>query len=176
MDEITQLLKAWSNGDNEALEKLLPLVDHELRKIARGYMRNERPNHILQTTALVNEALMKLIRESISWDNRKQFYALIAKRMRQVLIDYARRANRAEHIDLDDADAAQERSQTLIMLDEALTKLAQTDQRMATIVESRFFIGLTNTEIAELLGISRATVERDWRFACSWLKTEMNAD
>jgi RNA polymerase sigma-70 factor (ECF subfamily) len=176
MDEITQLLKAWSNGDNEALEKLLPLVDHELRKIARSYMRDERPNHILQTTALVNEALMKLIRESISWDNRRQFYALIAKRMRQVLIDYARRANRAEHIDLDDADAAQERSQTLIILDEALTKLAQTDERMAAIVESRFFIGLTNTEIAELLGISRATVERDWRFACSWLKTEMNAD
>ena len=96
--------------------------------------------------------------------------------MRQVLIDYARRANRAEHIDLGDADAAQERSQTLIILDEALTKLAQTDERMAAIVESRFFIGLTNTEIAELLGISRATVERDWRFACSWLKTEMNAD
>jgi len=173
MHEITELLKAWSSGDTQALEKLVPLVDDELRKIAHNYMRNERSGHILQTTALVNEALIKLIRENISWENRKQFYALVAKRMRQVLVDYARRTERAGYVDLDDAVIPDETPKEVLMLDQALTKLASIDQRKETIVECRYFIGLKLEEIAELLGIGQSTVERDWRFARSWLKREM---
>jgi len=173
MHEITELLKAWSSGDTQALEKLVPLVDDELRKIAHNYMRNERSGHILQTTALVNEALIKLIRENISWENRKQFYALVAKRMRQVLVDYARRTERADYVDVDDAVIPDETPKEVLMLDQALTKLASIDQRKETIVECRYFIGLKLEEIAELLGIGQSTVERDWRFARSWLKREM---
>src|SRR5215470_13753553 len=103
MPEITELLRAWNAGDKQALDRLIPLVDKELKKIAHGYMRNERPGNILQTTALVNEALIKLIRENISYENRKHFYALVARRMRQVLVDYARKAPRAEYIDIDKA-------------------------------------------------------------------------
>ncbi len=174
MHEITELLKAWSSGDTQALEKLVPLVDDELRKIAHNYMRNERSGHILQTTALVNEALIKLIRENISWENRKQFYALVAKRMRQVLVDYARRTERADYVDVDDAVIPDETPKEVLMLDQALTKLASIDQRKETIVECRYFIGLKLEEIAELLGIGQSTVEREWRFARSWLKREMS--
>ncbi len=173
MHEITELLKAWSSGDTQALEKLVPLVDDELRKIAHNYMRNERSGHILQTTALVNEALIKLIRENISWENRKQFYALVAKRMRQVLVDYARRTERADYVDVDDAVIPDETPKEVLMLDQALTKLASIDQRKETIVECRYFIGLKLEEIAELLGVGQSTVEREWRFARSWLKREM---
>ena len=173
MHEITELLKAWSSGDTQALEKLVPLVDDELRKIAHNYMRNERSGHILQTTALVNEALIKLIRENISWENRKQFYALVAKRMRQVLVDYARRTQRADFVDVDEAVIPDETPKEVLLLDEALTKLAGIDERKETIVECRYFIGLKLEEIAELLGIGLSTVEREWRFARSWLKREM---
>ena len=176
MHEITELLQAWSNGDTQALDRLMPLVDKELRKIAHKYMRNERPGHILQTTALVNEALIRLIRENISWENRKQFYALVAKRMRQVLVDYARKVKKAEYIDVDDAVIPDKKSKELLMLDEALTKLARTDERMATIVECRYFIGLTLREMAELFGVSQSTVERDWRFARSWIKRQMTGE
>lgn len=175
MHEITELLKAWSKGEREALEKLVPLVDKELRKIAHKYMRNERREHILQTTALVNEALIKLIRENVNWENRKQFYALVAKRMRQVLVDYARQEKKAEHIEVDEALPAQEKSREIILLHDALTKLAKTDERKATIVECRYFIGLTIKEIADLLGISPKTVDRDWEFARAWLKREMSS-
>lgn len=176
MPEITELLKAWSNGDTQAFDKLMPLVEHELRKIARSYMRNERTGHILQTTALVNEAFIKLIRENISYQNRKQFYALVAKRMRQVLIDYARKRSDAEYIDVDGAVIADERSKELLMLDDALTKLARIDERKATVVECRYFIGLTIGEVAELLGVSQATVGREWAFALAWLKLQMTGD
>ena len=176
MHEITDLLKAWSNGDTQALEKLMPLVDDELRKIAHNYMRNERSGHILQTTALVNEALIKLIRENISWENRKQFYALVAKRMRQVLVDYARRTQRADYVDVDDAVIRDETPKEILLLDEALTKLAGIDERKETIVECRYFIGLTLAEVAELLGVGQSTVEREWRFARSWLKREMTGE
>ena len=174
MHEITDLLKAWSSGDAQALEKLVPLVDDELRKIAHNYMRNERSGHILQTTALVNEALIKLIRENISWENRKQFYTLVAKRMRQVLVDYARRTQRADFVDVDEAVIPDETPKEVLLLDEALTKLAGIDERKETIVECRYFIGLTLGEVAELLGIGQSTVEREWRFARSWLKREMS--
>jgi RNA polymerase sigma factor (TIGR02999 family) len=174
MHEITELLKAWSKGDEAALDTLVPLVDQELRKIAHKYMRNERAGHILQTTALVHEALIKLIRENVSWVNRKQFYALVAKRMRQVLVDYARRGTKAEHIDVTDATLPDEtKSEELILLDAALTKLAKIDERKATIIECRYFIGLTVPEIAKLLSVSTKTVERDWDFARSWLKREI---
>ena len=173
MDQITELLKAWGEGDTEALNRLVPLVDHELRKIAHNYMRNERPGHILQTTALVNEALMKMIGENISWENRKQFYALVARRMRQILVDYARKDRRVEYTDIADAVIADEKPKELLMLDEALSKLADIDERKATIVECRYFIGLTLEQMAEMLGVAQSTVERDWRFARSWLKREM---
>jgi len=174
MHEITELLKAWGKGDEAALDTLVPLVDQELRKIAHKYMRNERAGHILQTTALVHEALIKLIRENVSWENRKQFYALVARRMRQVLVDYARRGTKAEHVDVTDAPLPDEtKSEELILLDEALTKLAKVDERKATIIECRYFIGLTVPEIAKLLGVSTKTVERDWDFARSWLKREI---
>lgn len=179
--EITELLKAWSNGDSEALDKLLPLVDQELRKIAHAYMKKERAGHILQTTALVAEALMRLIGpEKISWQNRTHFYSLVARRMRQVLIEYAReqltakRGNRAEHVDIAEAVLmSSEQSQELVILDEALIKLAKLDERKAKIVEYRYFGGFTLEEIGKLLDVSQSTIEREWRLARAWLKREM---
>jgi RNA polymerase sigma-70 factor, ECF subfamily len=183
MHEITGLLKDWGNGDHQALDRLMPLVDRELHKIAQNYMRHENPGHILQTTALVNEALIRLIRENMSFENRKHFYGIVAKRMRQVLYDYARERNRAKRgggakqVELSDVkDEQWERSKEILMLEQALTKLGQIDERKLTIIESRFFIGLTYEEIAELIGISPATVQNDWRFARSWLKTEMTEE
>jgi len=174
--KITELLKAWGNGDTQALNRLMPLVDRELKKIARKYMRREDREHILQPTALVNEALIKLIRENLSYENRRHFYFLVAKRMRQVLIDYARRETNIEHLDVDEAVLPVERSKELLMLDEALEKLAELDERKAKIIECRFFIGLTVAETAELLGVGTATVERDWSFSRSWLKQQMTEE
>lgn len=180
MQEITRLLQAYSNGDEEAFNKLMPLVEQELKNIAHGYMRRERTEHILQTTALVNEAIMKLIRENMSYESRRHFYRTVARRMRQVLIDYARehctskRGNRAQHVELTEAESeVSERSDELLMLDQALTKFAQEDPEAATIVECHFFIGLTFGEIAETLEIPRRTIERKWEFARAWLKREM---
>ena len=181
MDEITKLLKAWGNGDKEALDRLMETIVPELKKIAHKHMGAERPGNILQTTALVNEVLLKLIPEKISFENRKQFYGLVANRMRQVLIDYAREqltAKRGKRTveQLDDRmvkDAVTERSKMLLMLDEALTKLANEDAQKAAIVECHFFLGLTIAEVAELLGLSKTKVERDWNFTRAWLKREM---
>lgn len=180
MQEITGLLQAYSNGDKEAFNKLMPLVERELKNIAHGYMRRERPEHILQTTALVNETIMRMIRENMSYENRKHFYRVVARRMRQVLFDYARercaqkRGNRAQHVELTEAESeVLERSNDLLMLDQALTKFAQEDPEGATIVECHFFIGLTFGEIAETLDIPRRTIERKWEFARTWLKREM---
>ena len=184
MNEITELLKAWNKGDKQALDKLMPLVVEELKKIARKYMSAERTGNILQTTALVNEALIKLIPEKISFENRKQFYGLVAKRMRQVLVNYAYKQSAAKRgkwavEQLDDRmakDPSSERSKELLMLDAALTKLAHTDELKATIVECHFFIGLTIAEVAELLGLSKTKVERDWSFTRAWLKREMTGE
>lgn len=173
MPEITELLQAWNKGDKEAMDKLMPLVDTELKKIAHNYMRNERAGHILQTTALINEALIKLIKENISWENRKQFYGFIAKRMRQVLVGYARRRPEAEYVAVDDVVISDQKSRELIRLDEVLKALAELDERKATMVECRFFIGLTIPETAELLGIGTATVQRDWEFTRAWLNQQM---
>jgi RNA polymerase sigma factor (TIGR02999 family) len=179
--EITELLQAWSNGDSEALAKLIPLVDHELRNIAHAYMNREQSGHTLQTTALVAEALIRLIQaENINWESRKHFYALVAKRMRQVLIEHARqqltkkRGNRAEHVDVTAAVfLSTEASEELIMLDEALVKLAKIDERKAKIVEYRYFGGFTLDEVADILGVAVTTVEREWRLARAWLKREI---
>jgi RNA polymerase sigma-70 factor, ECF subfamily len=176
MHEITELLKDWNKGDTQALDKLIPLVDEELRKIARSYMQRERAGHILQTTALIHEALIKLIRKNVHWENRKQFYGIVAKRMRQVLVDYARRRPKAEHIDIEKAMIPDATSKELHMLGNALTKLATINERIVTVVECRYFIGLSLKEIAELLGVSRKTVERDWDFARVWLKTQMTGE
>ena len=177
MHEITELLKAWGQGDKQALDRLIPLVDPELKKLAKKYMRNERPGNILQTTALVHEALIKLIKEKdISWENRKQFYGFVARRMRQVLIDYAQHNPNVEYVNVDDANLSKEKAKEILMLEAALTKLAKMDERKATIVECRYFIGLTEKEIAALLRISEKTVERDWRFARDWLKAQMTGE
>lgn len=178
--KITELLQAWSNGDSQALEQLVPLVDDQLRRIAHAYMLRERSGHTLQTTALVNEALIRLIGgERIDWHSRKHFYALVARRMRQVLIDYANKRLAAkgpgahEHIDLENAVISPEMSEELSLLDEALKKLAEFDELKSAIVEYRYFGGYTLKEVAELLEISEAKVEREWRFTRSWLKKEI---
>ena len=172
--EITDLLKAWSEGDQKALDKLMPRVDRELKKIARKYMSKEKRGNILQPTALVNEALIKLIQENISYENRRHFYALVARRMRQVLVDYARKQPKAEHVNVDEMDIADKKSKDIILLDEALTRFAKLFKRKAAVVECSFFIGLTHAEIADLLGIAPSTVGRDWDFARAWLSREMS--
>ena len=180
--EITELLQAWSKGDSHALSKLIPIVDDELRKIAHVKMAKERAGHILQTTALINEALMRLIeRDRIDWQSRIHFYVLVAKRMREVLIDYAReqlaakRGGRAEHIEVTESVfMSSEMSEELILLDESLTKLAKIDELKAKIIEYRYFGGFTLEEVAEMLKTSSSTVGREWRFARSWLKREMS--
>ncbi len=179
--EITDLLQAWSDGDPEALARLIPLVDRELSKIAHAYMLKEKPDHTLQTTALVNEALIRLLEGAkISWQSRRHFYALVARRMRQVLTDHARqqgaakRGGGAEHIPVEDAFVlSPEQSEELVLLDAALTKLAEVDERQEKVVEYKYFGGFTTEEVAELLEVSPATVEREWRLARSWLKQAM---
>lgn len=179
--EITELLQAWNRGDERALDKLIPLVDGELRKIAHALMVRERTGHILQTTALINEAFMRLLgEEKIEWKSRTHFYALVTRRMRHVLIEYAReqlaakRGKRAEHIDIADAGfLSTEASQELIMLDEALDKFAALDERKAKIVEFRHFGGFTLEEVAKIFEVSPSTVDREWRFARSWLRREI---
>jgi len=179
--EITELLQAWGKGDSHALSKLIPLVDDELKKIARAKMAKERSGHILETAALINEALMRLITtDGIDWQSRTQFYGLVAKRMRQVLVDYARkqtakkRGERPKHVDLDEAVfLSTETSEEMIMLDEALTKFAKFDELKAKIVEHHYFGGFTLKEVAEILEISLSTVEREWHLAKAWLKREM---
>ena len=179
--EITELLQAWRNGDTEALDKLVPLVDHELRKLAHFYMSRERARHILQTTALVNEALMRLIAsDQIDWHSRAQFYSIVARRMRQVLIEQARaqlalkRGERPDAVSISAAsELSIEKSQELVLLDEALTKLAGFDERKSKVIEYRFFGGFTVEEVANILDVSTSTVESEWRLARSWLRREM---
>ena len=180
--EITDLLKAWSDGHTEALNKLIPLVDHELKKIAHAHMRNERPGHILQTTALMDEALIRLMEtDQISWHDRKHFYSLIARRMHHVLVDYARkesavrRGNSPNLVVLEEGfKLPQELAEDLPLLHEALKKLAVQDTRKANVVELHYFGGFTFEEIAKILEVSKTTVERDWQFARSWLKNEIS--
>ena len=180
--EITEWLESWSNGDSLALEKLTPLVYRELHRLAQIYMRRERPGHALQTTALVNEAYLRLIdTDGMRWQNRAHFYAVAATLMRRILVDFARsrdelkRGGGAVPISLDDAPTiSQERSAELIELDHALTKLSKLNERHSRIVELRFFVGLTEPEIAEVLQVSPRTVSGDWSLARAWLMRELD--
>jgi RNA polymerase sigma factor (TIGR02999 family) len=179
--EITELLLAWNQGDEQALDRLMPLVHRELHRLAHHYMAGERPGHPLQTTALVNEAYVRLIDSSrVRWQNRAHFFAVSAKLMRRILVDVARaraqlkRGGDAVQVSLDDAmDVAREPGADLIALDDALTMLAAFDERKSKVVELRFFGGLSVEETAEVLGISAVTVMRDWGLAKAWLLREL---
>lgn len=177
--EITGLLVDWGNGDQAALDKLLPLVEQELHRLAHCYMRRENPDHTLQTTALVNEAYLKLIdQKKTRWQNRAHFFAIAAKIMRRILLNYARDQHRqkrgggAVQVSLSEVSLLMERPEELIALDEALERLAEVDERKARVVELKFFGGLETEEIAEVLKVSPITVLRDWRFARAWLLRE----
>jgi RNA polymerase sigma factor (TIGR02999 family) len=180
--ETTRLLKAWSEGDETALERLVPLVDAEMRRLAHHYMRQERAGHILQTTALVNEAWLRLINwQGVSWQNRAHFIGMAAQLMRRVLVDEARRrrAQRyggdAVHVSLDKAEGiAHEKGTDLVALDDALSELATFDDRLSKIVELRFFGGLSLEETAEALKISTRAVQREWSLAQAWLYRELS--
>jgi RNA polymerase sigma factor (TIGR02999 family) len=179
---VTELLLAWGAGDRSALDQLMPLVHQELRRLARSQMRGERDNHTLQTTALVNEAFLRLVDlRRIQWQDRAHFLALSAQLMRRVLVDHARsrnyqkRGGGATTVVLDDVIlAAPERGADLVALDEALENLARVDQRKSRVVELRFFGGLSVEETAEALNVSAETVMRDWRLAKVWLLREIS--
>ena len=179
--EITRLLKAWGAGDSAALDKLLPLVHDELRRLAHQYMRREQPGHLLQTSALVNEAYLRLIDQTqVRWQNRAHFFGIAARLMRRILVDDARRRHRdkrgghAIQVPLDEAaDVPQQQAANLLVLDDALQSLAAIDPRQSEIVELRFFGGLSIEETAEVLKVSPGTVMRDWTFARAWLRQEM---
>lgn len=179
---ITQMLREWGDGRVEALDDLLPCVYNELRRLAAAHLRRERPNHTLQTTALVHEAYMKLAgQRNVEWKNRGHFFAVAAQAMRRVLVDHAKARHRqkrggpAEDLSIEDMliAAADESNVDLIALDEALTRLAGVDRQQVRIVELRYFTGLSLEETAEALEISKATVARDWQMAKAWLHREM---
>jgi len=179
--EVTRLLRAWSDGDEEALARLAPLVETELHRLAGSYLRRERPGHTLQTTALVNEAYLRLIGDSaVEWQNRAHFYGIAAQLMRRILVDHARRRRKLKRggdplrVSLAEAEnAAPEKSADIIALDEALSSLAKLDARKSQIVELKFFGGLQEQAIAEALTISLRTVQREWSLARAWLYNEL---
>lgn len=179
--EVTQLLLAWGQGDGTALDRLMPLVYDELHRLARRHMGGERENHVLQTTALVNEAYLRLIDASrVQWQNRAHFFAVSSQLMRRVLVDTARARDRDKRgggriqVSLNESvvGGAEQRAD-LIALDDALTLLERTDERASRVVEMRFFGGLENEEVAEAVGVSVETVKRDWRWARAWLLKEL---
>ena len=180
--DATELLLAWSNGDDSAFDKLVPLVYQELRALAQRYMRRERSDHTLQATALVNEAYVRLIDVNrIKWQNRTHFLAVAAQTMRRILVDFARQRRRqkrggdAVRVTIDDAmEIAQENSTDLVALSDALSALATFDQRMSQVVELRFFGGLSVQETAQVLNVSPETVNRDWKTAKAWLLRELS--
>jgi RNA polymerase sigma factor (TIGR02999 family) len=179
--EVTRLLERWRGGDRAALEQLTPLVYEELRRLAHRYMRREHQGHPLQTTALVHEAYVRLIdRPSVPWQSRAHFLGVAAQAMRHILVDYARqkhagkRGGGARRVALDDgAVASVERAAELVALDDAMHGLAALHPRRSRVVELRYFGGMNNREAAEVLGISEATVQREWRFARAWLYREL---
>jgi RNA polymerase sigma factor (TIGR02999 family) len=182
--QLTNLLDDWKQGDPSALEKLTPLIYDELRRIAHRYARHERNGHTLQTTALINEAYVRLAgNESPDWQNRQHFFAVTAQVMRHILIDHARRRRALKHggdgqqVSLSEAEAmTNERAAELIALDEALAELAAFDPRKSEVVQLRYFGGLSLEETAEALGVSLMTVRRDWRAAKAWLYKKMTSD
>ncbi|MFI5006840.1 MAG: sigma-70 family RNA polymerase sigma factor [Solirubrobacterales bacterium] len=177
---VTQLLHEWRGGNRAALEELLVEVYDELRRLARRHMRRERPDHTLQTTALVHEAFLRLADADVPWQDRAHFFSVAARQMRRILVDHARarasakRGGEARRLTLDEAMAAPSRHvDELLQIDEALGRLAEEDPRKSQVVELRFFGGLTYEEIAEVLGVSLSTVRADLRFAKAWLRKEL---
>jgi RNA polymerase sigma factor (TIGR02999 family) len=179
---VTQLLLEWRGGNQAALDQLMPLVYDELRRLAQHYMKAERPEHTLQATALVNEAYLRMIDMKVPWQHRAHFFAVAARLMRRMLVDHARAQHRAKResgpkISLDDVgEVSCDATGELLSLDEALTQLATFDQRKSEIIELHFFGGLSNEEVAEALGISRATVQRELRMAKAWLNHELKKE
>jgi len=179
--QVTQWLHAWSEGDPQALEQMVPLVYKELHRLAHRYMARERPGHALQTTALVNEVYLRLVNvQGVSWHNRTHFFAVCAQMMRRILIDFARahqyqkRTGRALHVSLDNTlGVARQPAVDLVALNDALDGLAKLDPRKGNVVELRFFGGLSVEETAEVLKVSPETVMRDWKFARTWLRREL---
>ena len=179
--EVTDLLVKWGRGDKAALDELVPLVQEELRHLARRYIARERPGHTLQTTALVNEAYLRLVKqEKVQWQDRAHFFAVSARVMRHILVDYARsrgyakRGGAAHRVTLDEAVAVSAaQAADLVALDEALKSLSEIYPRRSQVVELRYFGGLNNEEVAEVLRVSTKTVERDWRYAKAWLYDEL---
>ena len=180
-EDVTSLLLASSNGDQEALNRLLPLVYDELRRQADRYLHRERSDHTLQATALVHEAYLRLIDQKVSWANRAHFFGVAAEMMRRILIDHARSRQAAKRgsggvkISLDDVlELSDERAADLIALDDALKALAEFDSQKARVVELRFFGGLSIEETATVLGVGTATITRQWRMAKAWLYHELS--
>ena len=179
---VSLLLQRWSGGDNEALNELIPLVYGELRRMARRYMRQQAGGHTLQTTALINEAFLRLVGQGeTQWENRAHFFGVAAQAMRHILVDYARtrnvakRGGGAQQVSLDQAlSIGPEHDADLIALDDALNLLAKLDQRRCQVVELRFFGGLTEEEISAVLKVSTRTVRNDWSFARAWLLRELD--
>jgi RNA polymerase sigma-70 factor, ECF subfamily len=180
--DVTTLLASWTEGDEEALNRLLPLVEQELRRLARQQMQGERPGHMLQATALVNEAYLKLIDiQRMRWQNRAHFFAVAARLMRRILVDaarsqqYQKRGGGARHVALDEALlVSPQPPEQLVALDDALKALAAIAERKSRVVELRYFGGLSVEETAEVLKVSAETVMRDWKFAKTWLLRELS--
>ena len=180
--EVTQLLVAWSDGDEAALDRLAPLVNAELHRLAKRYMSREREDHLLQTSALINEAYLRLINwKDVRWQNRAHFFGVAAQMMRRILVDFARQRPRVEkeiearHVSLDEAmTVTNDKDLDLVALDEALQNLGKVDERKSKIVELRFFGGLSVDETAEVLKVAPITVMREWNKAKAWLYRELN--
>jgi RNA polymerase sigma factor (TIGR02999 family) len=180
--EVTQILHDWRDGDREAPERLMPLIYDEMRRLARTHLAREGGDHTLQPTALVNEAYLRLVDQTrVNWQNRSHFFGIATSMMRRVLIDHARahatnkRGGGAIRLSIDDVQVpAEQRAASLIALDEALEKLAQMDERKSRVVEMRFFGGMSDEEIAEVLDVSVRTVLRDWKTARLWLYRELS--
>lgn len=179
-EEVTRLLRSLNAGDRDAVDALVPIVYSELRKLAAHYLKSEREGHTLQPTALVHEAFLKLVEQETQWQNRTHFFAMAANLMRRILVDYARghnaekRGGAVEKVLLEDAFVfVKEKPSEMLALNEALDDLAKIDPRRAKVVELKFFGGLNNEEIAEVLGVHSNTVLRDWNLARAWLRTRM---
>ena len=183
-NEITLLLKEWGDGNESALEKLMPQVYDELHRQASRYLRKERSGHTLQTTALIHEAYIKLVgQDQVQWQNRSHFFAIASQAMRRILVDHARTRHRekrggpAEDLALDEAlqIGTPQKNVDLVALDEALQRLELLDPRQSKVVELRYFSGLTNDETADILGVSNATVRNDWNMAKAWLRCQLTS-